>query len=739
VLTAAKSLTVYYCSKTSIKLVTIHNKETVIGMDSTGNLPSKKKININRIDESFNYLDDIKKLWRTNSQTLGFFTDGAFHDHAVKQQILIATNNEHEFCGYLLYRITTSRNIASIVHLCVRSDFRSLGIAALLLEKLVSETQKLKGIGLYCRRDFKVAKLWPKLGFKARSEKSGRSISGSTLTYWWYDHNHPDLFTSLNNQDLSNKEKVVIDANVFYDIKNQSNDESLALTADFLEDTIVLCLTDEIFQEIERSGDPAKRESARAFASKFHNLQSNLIETESKFQLLKKHMPTKVSEQNISDYKHLAKAICANAKYYVTRDERVLKKGDEIYYEHGISVFRPSDLITQIDSLYRQEEYQPERLGRTIWNVSRVQSKQESLLIAAFQNHQQEEKQYELRSKIDNILCDPKNSECNVIWDTDNNPIGLIAYSNGKCDELNVSLLRVKSKHPLAVTIARYLIETIVKKASAEERQIVRVLDVHICEDLVSSLESESFIKSSKEWTKLIIVQNLTTQQLNQKLISIDTEYPEVSKLTSSINEFLLDPLHRLDIKKLWQVESAIWPGKLTDADIPCFIISIQPQWAQQLFDKGLADQDLFGAKIDLALNREGVYYRAKINSSGISAPARILWYVSESKASGKKYHGIGAIKAHSRLEEVIIDHPKPLFNQFRRLGIYDWKDVFLKANKDHGTKLMALRFSKTELLKKPLSRQKAQELLRSHGIKTQFLNPCPIPSDLFFNLISGI
>jgi hypothetical protein len=127
------------------------------------------------------------------------------------------------------------------------------------------------------------------------------------------------------------------------------------------------------------------------------------------------------------------------------------------------------------------------------------------------------------------------------------------------------------------------------------------------------------------------------------------------------------------------------------------------------------------------------------MNSSGISAPARILWYVSENKVPGKKYHGIGSIKAHSRLEEVIIDSPKPLFNQFRRLGIYDWKDVFLKANKDHETKLMALRFSKTELLKEPLSRQKAQELLRSHGIKTQFLNPCRIPSDLFFNLISGI
>ena len=126
--------------------------------------------------------------------------------------------------------------------------------------------------------------------------------------------------------------------------------------------------------------------------------------------------------------------------------------------------------------------------------------------------------------------------------------------------------------------------------------------------------------------------------------------------LTNNIKEFLSAPLDKSDINKFWQIESALWPGKLKDVGIPCFIVSIQPQWAQQLFDKGLADQDLFGAQIDLALNLEAVYYRSKINSSGISAPARILWYVSENKAAGKKYHGIGSIKAYSRLEEVIID-----------------------------------------------------------------------------------
>jgi len=34
------------------------------------------------------------------------------------------------------------------------------------------------------------------------------------------------------------------------------------------------------------------------------------------------------------------------------------------------------------------------------------------------------------------------------------------------------------------------------------------------------------------------------------------------------------------------------------------------------------------------------------------------------------------SVKACSRLEEAIIGKPKELFRRFKRLGVYEWKDV---------------------------------------------------------------
>ncbi len=37
-------------------------------------------------------------------------------------------------------------------------------------------------------------------------------------------------------------------------------------------------------------------------------------------------------------------------------------------------------------------------------------------------------------------------------------------------------------------------------------------------------------------------------------------------------------------------------PAKITDADIPAFIVPVRAEWAMSLFDSEIASQDLFGA-----------------------------------------------------------------------------------------------------------------------------------------------
>lgn len=160
-------------------------------------------------------------------------------------------------------------------------------------------------------------------------------------------------------------------------------------------------------------------------------------------------------------------------------------------------------------------------------------------------------------------------------------------------------------------------------------------------------------------------------------------------------------------------------------------IIPIQPKWAAQLFDTRLAQQDLFGLPPELGFRLENAYYRAR--NPSLQAPARILWYVSMGEG---RYRGAGALRAASYLDEVVVDRPKVLFSQFRRLGIYRWEHLQAITKGSLDQALMALRFSGTELLPSPITWNDLQTTLEARlGKKNQLQGPVRITSQLFFEL----
>ncbi len=109
--------------------------------------------------------------------------------------------------------------------------------------------------------------------------------------------------------------------------------------------------------------------------------------------------------------------------------------------------------------------------------------------------------------------------------------------------------------------------------------------------------------------------------------------------------------------------------------------------------------QLLFGTREELLLGIEGVYY-CSAQHRHLAAPARILWYVSK----GNDGAGSMSVKACSRLEDVVVGKPKELFKRFRRLGVFQWEDVFQAAKNDLTNDLLAFRFSMTERFTKPIS-----------------------------------
>ena len=687
---------------------------------------------ISQVDCSSPLLPYVKTLWRSHANTLGFFPDGAFETYAEKKLILVATDSSDNLLGYLLYRVTPSRNDASIVHLCIDKSARGRGVASKLVKELFRSTKSLRGVGLKCRRDFDANKLWPKLGFVAVSENAGRSSTGSTLTRWWYDHNHPNLFSLAQDADLDKKRKVIIDANIFYDLKNENNEETMALTADWLDDSIAICISDELLNEINRASTSQEREACRAFSTQFPTLKCDSTAFDETFGALKKYLPANPSEQDRSDLTHLAKAIAGNADFFVTRDDAVLGKSNEVYEEFGIPILRPSDLITEIDALYRESEYQPARLAGTLYAISRVQSQSEALLVGLFQNDAEGEKQSNLKENLRKLLSTPHNTECFMAVDQQNNPIGLIAFNIKSSGILKIELLRVLKRHSLASTIVRFLIGQIIKRASKEKRDLIHVTDKFMDSKTNEALAEDHFIRLDDGWYKISLHEHAPCSSFIERLANLKQQHDNLKEYCENIQSTLINAKNLKDAIALWKVEALFSPGLISDSEIPCYIVPIKPYWAQQLFDEKLAGQDLFGAKINLALNREAIYYRSIKNSFGISAPARIIWYVSQHG----KFHGSGGLRAYSRLEDVILGYPKQLFRQFRRLGIYEWKDVIYTAKSDDN-QLMAIRFSNTTMLEKSLKWDKLMSLLTSVGINTQLQCPCPIPESLFFSIIS--
>jgi hypothetical protein len=99
---------------------------------------------------------------------------------------------------------------------------------------------------------------------------------------------------------------------------------------------------------------------------------------------------------------------------------------------------------------------------------------------------------------------------------------------------------------------------------------------------------------------------------------------------------------------------------------------------------------------------------------------------------SQQRYQGDGAVRACSRLEEVILGLPKDLFRRFRRFGIYEWRHVLETAKEDINQPIMVLRFSNTELFTRGVSLGELRGLYTETGRHVSVQGPSRVSAQLF-------
>ena len=671
----------------------------------------KKSNRIRRVSVSIHHLsnqdrcDDVFSLYRKDAGTLGFMPRGAFEEGIAKGTLLVATDDHDEILGYLLYRV--ARGVASIAHLCVNTAVRGSGIGKSLVDELKRTTTHLDGIKLKCRRDFDANRQWPKWGFIAKGSVIGRGADNAELVIWHLDHNTEDLLSSLPQH----KTLVAIDANVFFDLVGSSRPMrkiSGALLEPWIDDIVELGLTSEIYNDIDRCDDTKLRNTSKAKATTYHQIRAAVTKVDPVDAELRNFYPANgsLTPQDISDIRHVAHAIVAEVKYFVSRDEKLLAKAPEILDKFDLQLLSPVEFIFRLDSIEREQEYQPFRLGASSIVTKRLETQEIPRFVESFRNHPHE-KINAFKNLTDTCLLDPKSSSVHVAHDSNADMAASIAINRQSHHHLQIPLLRINSL-PLAKTVLRHLLMKAVVDAVESNAQSIHISEPHLARDVTDALLEMGFGHTAGGWVKPVVKGFHEFSSARQHLESAGLVWDE------SFSHAAID-----------QIGTLIWPGKLAAEEISAYLIPIQAQWAEHFFDTGSAAQrfpSLSGIKEELHLGVEAVYFTT--SNVTLTPPGHLLWYVSR----GNERLGAMQVKATSRLREVIKDTPKELFSRFHRLGVYRWKDLMAAAKGDPQAQLTALRFSHTETFPHPLD----SNLLRTFNVPEPYPGPRPIPFATF-------
>lgn len=690
---------------------------------------------VKKLEGEPDLLKQVKNLWRANSRQLGAFPSGAFDEYASKGNILVAV--EAERCiGYLLFREIFRRNDIALTHLCVDGHARNRGIANQLVTALKEMTARSRGIGLWCRRDYDVNRFWPEMGFAWQRERPGRGRDQQMLSYWWFNHGHPDLFTAAHTHFDEVRLIAALDASVFFDlIKDDGaiDSDSLSLLADWLVPHIEYCITSEILNEISRCTVPEHRQYQLKIAlDEFRLIPDKNTEFEQILSLLNSQLPTTTNEGEKSDRRQLARAASGGADFFITRDSKLVDSGSALFETVRIPILRPSELVTRVDSLLRSAEYQPSRLRGTLsFNSIRSNSSIKELQ-DSFLNCESGERRADFQKILSGLLSNPADTRLRAICDADGRKVAILAVDISEADYVSVRLCRVLKEY-YAKTIANQLIEDVIEEAIELGRRYCRIEDAHAPETITEIARQKGFVSLCGSLVKVNMPRLVSSADAVAILEGLRTNSPCDDSSDSSALEALEALVGSDAHEDLVSAEKALKPLKLIDKVIPSYIIPIEATWAAQLFDDDLANSDLFGATPDLMFRDTNVYYRSP-RQCGLRFPARILWYV---KADSRK-NGTMAIRACSYLDDVIVDTAKGVFSRYQRFGVYHWRDILQIAARSKEKKVMALVFSSSERFKKPVPLARVHVIMQELGLKkNQFQSPVAITHPGFINIYS--
>ena len=159
------------------------------------------------------------------------------------------------------------------------------------------------------------------------------------------------------------------------------------------------------------------------------------------------------------------------------------------------------------------------------------------------------------------------------------------------------------------------------------------------------------------------------------------------------------------------ELEQHCSPGDLEEYEKNYVIVPIKPGYAISLFNRQRAETDLFGGEKSTLLRWDNVYYRSISHQNILREPARILWY--ESAPEGK-------VTTLSNLDDVELGTPGDLLRKYKKLGILEWRNLYSMCSGNVMKQLMALKFSHTFPLQRPVPLEELRDILNTPRLTFQ-------------------
>lgn len=647
-------------------------------------------------------VDDVISLGDKHRSTMGHLPFAGYKDSAQRGHIVVALDQRYDdgpavLAGYCLYDPTVRADrYARVVHLCVAEEYRDRGVAKRLIAAVRERCADRLGLRLRCRDDWDASKIWPSLGFEPIRQLVGRSKKGNLLTEWWSPNEITDLF-SLPADDPEQL-LVSVDSNVFCDLygtskaRRQRFSGNVAVLAGSQQ--IRLARPFSLTTELKRTTD--ERERGLLLQAAAVHMTTVLNGDKAEVRAIRDGLLAAIPQVVLakdpslpSDALLLAESIAGGAEVFVTRDTNAVTYLRPTAFEaHNVVVIDPVELPDYVEQRANAAGYLPVQLEQTLYQVTKGDADMwnPERLVNLLDNEGGERKP-DFRKLIRDLAAElPPTRTERLAMLTPAGEVLAIWATRRVVETLEVPLLRV-TRGDLLPTITRQIVMHLRRQSVLAGLHTVRVLDNHAHREVAHELRRDSFKPSDDstadlQATVLRVVGTWSEVQnaaKNAGAAAFSTSWADSTPLRAEAAEY----------ERVW------WPAKISDADLPSFIVPIRGVFADDL----LAHlPSLLMRDADLGLSREHVYYRSGRNR--LPSPGRILWYSSK-----RDKQVVGC----SRLVESLIGTPEALHRVFAHLGVWDLEKV--RASADGRGRVNALRFSDTEIFPHPISLSRVREL----------------------------